>query len=80
MWQKEAVDVGEMNKKRVLWLSPKGLALGDFAFRDGPALGLSDMEAYRIAKQLIEQWDGSESLLQIYQRTEQWPEEIAPCP
>lgn len=57
-------------------LSDKGLAVCDFAFRDGPAIGLSAEDAYATAQRLIEQWDGSETLLQIYNRTEQWPNEI----
>lgn len=58
-------------------LTSKGLALCDFAFRDGPhILGLSADDAMAEAKRLIEKWDGSETLLQMYQRTEQWPDEI----
>jgi hypothetical protein len=63
-------------KGRAVFITPRGIALGDFAFRDGLALGLSEEEAYSIAKRLIEQWDGSESLLQMYQRTEVWPAEV----
>lgn len=55
-------------------LSDRGIALGDFAFRDGQAIGLSPSEAWSIGKRLIEQWDGSESLLEIYNRTERWPD------
>lgn len=58
-------------------LSEKGVAVGDFAFRDGPAIGLSADEAYKTAERLIEQWDGSETLLEIYNRTEQWPDELS---
>lgn len=57
-------------------LTAKGLALCDFAFRDGPRLGLNSDEAYETATRLIEQWDGSETLEQIYRRTEQWPNEV----
>lgn len=57
-------------------LSEKGLAVCDFAFRDGLKLGLSETDAYATAKRLIEQWDGSETLLQIYNRTEQRPNEV----
>lgn len=57
-------------------LSGKGLALCDFAFRDGPALGLSGEAAMETAKRLIDKWDGSETLLQIYNRTEQWPDTV----
>lgn len=59
-------------------LTPKGLAFSKFAFLAGPAVcGLSEKEAYETAKRLIERWDGSESLLQIYNRTEHWPNEIS---
>lgn len=58
-------------------LTGKGLAFCDFAFRDGPALGLTEQESVAIAKRLIEQWDGSEILLQIYNRIERWDNEIA---
>lgn len=58
-------------------LTPRGLAVCDFAFRDGIALGLSKEEAYQTANRLIEKWDGSETLLEMYQRTEQWPEIVA---
>lgn len=58
-------------------LSEKGLALCDFAFRDGPTIGLSANDAYATAKRLIGQWDGSETLLEIYNRTEQWPNEVS---
>ena len=61
---------------RTVSLTPKGLAMCDFAFRDGPALGLSEADAYQTAKRLIEKWDGSETLLETYRRTESWPEEI----
>lgn len=58
-------------------LSQKGLAVCDFAFHDGPSIGLSAEDAYATAKRLIEQWDGSETLLQIYSRTERWPNTVA---
>lgn len=58
-------------------LNERGLAVCDFAFRDGPEIGLSAEEAYAVAKRLIEQWDGSETLLEIYNRTERWPEEVS---
>jgi hypothetical protein len=58
-------------------LTPRGKAICDFAFRDGRALGLTDADAYAIAKRLIAQWDGTETLLQIYQRTEIWEDTIA---
>ena len=57
-------------------LTPKGRAFCDFAFSDGPALGLDDSESIKIAERLIDQWDGSESLASMYRRTELWPEEI----
>lgn len=57
-------------------LTPRGLAVCDFAFRDGPSLGLTADEAYATAERLIEKWDGTETLLQIYQRTEQWPDRV----
>jgi len=47
-------------------LTPKGLAFCDFAFRDGVALGLSESEASDAARRLIEQWDGSRTLKQMY--------------
>lgn len=68
----------ENTMPRTVSLTPKGLAMCDFAFRDGIAIGLSKEEAYNTANRLIEQWDGSETLLQIYNRTERWPEEIEP--
>lgn len=57
-------------------LTGKGLVLCDFAFRDGLVLGLSPEDAYETAKRLIEHWDGSETLLEIYNRTERWPNEV----
>lgn len=57
-------------------LSERGIAVGDFAFRDGPAIGLSPADAYKTAERLIEQWDGSETLLEIYNRTERWPDVV----
>jgi hypothetical protein len=50
-------------------LTPRGLALCDFAFKDGLAAGLSKDAAYETAQELIKEWDGSETLLQMYQRT-----------
>lgn len=61
---------------RAVCLSSKGLALCDFAFRDGPSIGLSEKDAYDTAKRLIEQWDGTETLLEIYNRTERWPDAL----
>lgn len=65
-------------------LTPKGLALCDFVFRDGPTvLGLSDESARVIGELLIKHWDGSETLLEMFRRIkrregkEEWPEVIA---
>lgn len=63
-----------MNQPISVALTGKGLAFCDFAFRDGLALGLSARESYDTAGRLVEQWDGSETLLQMYQRLELWPE------
>lgn len=57
-------------------LTDRGLALCDFLFRDSAGLGLSEKESTEIGMRLIEQWDGSESLAEIYKRTESWPSEI----
>lgn len=57
-------------------LTPKGLAFCDFAFRDGPAAGLSAEDAYQTGQRLIKEWDGSESLIQMFNRESEWPEEI----
>lgn len=57
-------------------LTPKGLALCHFLFRDGPSLGLTEKQSSEIGLRLIEQWDGTESLVEIYKRTESWPSEI----
>ena len=65
-----------MPRPLTLNLTPKGLALCDFAFRDGIAIGLSKEEAYNTASRLIEKWDGSETLLEMYRRTEMWPNDI----
>ena len=70
------MDEKQAQMLRAVALTGKGLALCDFAFRDGPQLGLSDSEAYAIATRLIDSWDGSETLLQMYKRTEHWPNEL----
>lgn len=66
----------EVEIPKFVSLTASGLALCDFAFRDGPALGLDAMDAYETAKRLIKQWDGTETLAQIYQRTILWPDEF----
>lgn len=50
-------------------LSPRGRALCDFIFRDGPTtLGLTDESARVIGELLIKHWDGSETLLEMFRR------------
>lgn len=62
---------------RAVGLTERGLAVCHFAFRDGPSLGLGEVESYSLAQELINEWDGSETLLQIYNRTRIWPAEVA---
>ena len=57
-------------------LTQRGLALCHFLFRDAPTAGLSEKDANEIGMRLIDQWDGTETLLQMYQRMEQWPDEV----
>lgn len=61
--------------------TPKGRALLNFIFIDGPALGISDEWALVIGKLLIKQWDGSETLAEMFKRIrgdeeEEWPEVV----
>lgn len=58
-------------------LTERGLALCHFLFRDAPTLGLAEKQATEIGMRLIDQWNGSESLAEIYKRTELWPSEIS---
>lgn len=67
-----------MNPLEGVKLTPMGLAISDFAFRDGLKFGLDDKQAFEVAMDLIGQWDGSETLEQIYKRTRQWPDTISP--
>lgn len=58
-------------------LTPRGLAISEFAFCDGLKLGLDEKRAFEVAMELIKQWDGTETLEEIYKRTRQWPDTIS---
>lgn len=60
---------------RALSLTPKGKAACDFIFRDKPPELMAD-KATEIALELSEQWDGSETFLQMYQRLKAWLQEV----
>lgn len=58
-------------------LSPRGRALCDFIFRDGPALGIPDEACLVIGRLLMKQWDGSESLVEIFHRLRRQAHKVA---
>jgi hypothetical protein len=64
----QELETSRAEQPRFVSMTPKGIAIVEFCKNDAAGLGLSEIEAFCIAEVLAEKWDGTVSLVEIYQR------------